>query len=342
VAPELCADLTGDMRDDCYANAAKTAMDPSYCPNIADAAKGALCADLFKGPCDDVSSEGYAKLLCAAENAKDVRKCKAAGDSADSCAFDYAIEFKDKKACATIVAEGSRNACLAILSNDATYCNSGATPESRDYCRVIAAGALKDAGICSGVTLGTAGQYKYSVQGTANYVVQCYANVGIALNNYTVCGQLQSGINRDSCYGIVARAALLPDACGYIYSQVSEAGTPIITELYDTCYRDVAKTLGDPRICNPIKATGTRDRYCYLEIIYGRNDQNGPKYNFTLEMCQGIADDNRKWTCIGELAKRTQNGSLCALIPDSSQFVAIRSTCVHDSGGSAPLNNTNG
>jgi len=168
-----------------------------------------------------------------------------------------------------------------------------------------------------------------------SYVVQCYSEVGIRLRNYTVCEGLQSGIDRDACYDIVARGALLPDACGFIYTKVLESGTPLITDRHDGCYRDVAKLMGDPRVCNFILATVTRDRYCYLEIITGRDDQNLSKYkyNYTLEMCMGISMPDRKWTCVGELAKRTGNSSICEMIPDDAQFGPTRNACLHASGG---------
>ncbi|MFA6035591.1 MAG: hypothetical protein WC759_01385 [Candidatus Micrarchaeia archaeon] len=332
--PELCIDLTGPLADDCYYNAANMTVSEAECAKIADAVKRSACEGMFSGPCDAVSPVGYNRSFCEASATHDVSKCQDGSEFADACTFDYAMKFKARGACDKISYDAVKYACLGTLSDDVSYCSSVNVTEKTDLCKTIMAGELGDAGVCAGITLGSTGQYKYSVQGTVSYIVQCYANVGIKLRNSTVCEQMQSGIDRDGCYDAVARGTLDPAPCSKIYTSVSLDGTPLITTKHDGCYRDVAKALGDPRVCNPIIEKISRDRYCYLQIIYGRTAENGPAYNFTLEMCKGIVDTNRKWTCVSEYAKRVQDPALCLLITDDAQFGATRNACLDASRGS--------
>jgi len=329
--PELCSDLGGTLADDCYYNAANMTAAKDQCGRIADAGKKAACLGMFKQPCDDASPVGYNRSFCEAEVSKDISKCLGAGQFADACAFDYAMKFRARGACDRIVEVASRYACLGILSEDATYCGSTNVTEKSDLCRVIVARETGDVSVCAGVTLGAVGQYKYSVQGTASYVVQCYAEVGIRLGNYTVCGQLQSGLDRDNCYDAVARGALLPEACGKIYFSVTNSSSvPLVTFKHDGCYRDVAKLMGDPSACNDIAEGSTRTRYCYFPIVM---DAYG-EYNFTLEQCYKVADPDWKWTCISQYAKRVQDGSFCKLIPtDDTKTTATKNKCLDDARG---------
>jgi len=153
--PELCSDLKGSLRDDCYVNAANMTASKEKCGLVEDAAKKAACLGLFKGPCDDESPVGYNRSLCEAGVAKDVSKCFDGGGFGDACAFDYALKFKESGACGRIGDEAVRYACLTILSKDEGYCGSANATEKKDLCRIIAARELGDAGICTGVALGS-------------------------------------------------------------------------------------------------------------------------------------------------------------------------------------------
>ncbi|MDO8339396.1 MAG: hypothetical protein Q7T16_01950 [Candidatus Burarchaeum sp.] len=335
--PELCADLGGDLWDDCYLNAAFTTDDKDFCALVFDAAKNAQCVEQFKGPCEDVSTVGYNRTLCEANFSRNVSKCLDGGTLESACAFEYAMIMDDGSACGAIGEESLRYACLTIFSNNSTYCESASTAEGKDLCRITVARETGDVSVCQGVVLGASGQFGYSVQGTISYIVQCYAAVGITLKNYTVCAQLASGIDRDSCYDTVARGALLPDACGQIYFLVSDGGTPIITTKHDVCYRDVAKMLSDPSVCNPIADTGTRDRFCYSPIITGRDAELKEAYNFTLAGCLAVYSPDMKWECVSELARREQNSTMCGLIPDKAEFASTKSTCLSKSNFNADV-----
>ena len=333
--PELCSDLRGGQWDDCYLSAAAIKEDAAFCALVFDAAKNEQCLALFMGPCDGASPVGYNRSLCEANFSKNVSKCLDGSRLESACAFDYALLLKDKGACESITVDSMGYACMTILSGNSSYCGNAASQEQRDLCRITVARERGNASECRDVVTGATGQLGYTVQGTVSYLVQCYAGVGIKLKDYTVCSQLVSGIDRDACYDLVARGALLPDACGQIYLLVSDGGTPIISTKHDVCYRDVAKMLSNPSLCNPIADTNTQDRFCYSPIIAGRNDELKEAYNFTLDQCLAVLDPDVKWTCVSELARRAQNSTMCGLIPDDSKYASTKSTCFSKSSFSA-------
>jgi len=322
--PELCRDLSGELRDDCYLNSANLTHDEAECEKIDDEGKQEICRGMFKAPCEDVDDVGYNRSLCEALYYKDARKCDANETFADVCRFDLSLALNASGACDDIGAESLRLACFAITTDQPQYCDGAAVQEVKDLCYVITARELENEGLCEHVELGSVGQYIYSTQGTLSYLVQCYAEVAIRRENYTVCEGLESTIDQDDCYDAVARALLLPEACSHIYKKVSSSGNPVITSKHDSCYREVAKLMSDPSVCNYIIAIPTRDRYCYLSIIYGRTDSGEYAYNYTLEQCMNIADEVRKWSCVSELAKRNSDVGLCELIPEGS----TKNTCI--------------
>ncbi|VVC03604.1 Uncharacterised protein [Candidatus Burarchaeum australiense] len=326
---DLCGDLSGTLRDDCYLHAAGATANRTMCDQIADPAKAVQCTDSFRVPCDDASPVGYNITMCEAENARDVSKCLDGSNFADACAFDYSLEFKDKDACQVINDEAMKYACLAIYANDSSYCASPQNYEKRDLCRIIVAEQLGDVDVCAGVSLGSEAQYIYATQGTVSYLVQCYADVGIKLKNYSVCAIPASGLDRDHCYDLVARGAVLPDACGKIYFS-SGGGLNSISDMHDSCYRDVAKMLGDPSVCNSMVASG-RERFCYWPIIT-RKPSIGGTYNFTLDQCSKIVNPEWKWLCVSEVAQRDGDLAICDIIPSVGQPASTREFCLQHVG----------
>ena len=331
--PELCPDLSGGLRDDCYLHSANSSRDEGECLGITDPAKRTLCEGMFAVPCESAGPAGYNRSLCEAKYFRDVRKCDGT-ELADECRFDFALEFNSSAGCGGIVSQTLRLSCFGITTGNSYYCEQAEAQESRDLCRVIMARELESTEECEKIETGTVGQYKYSTQGTVSYLVQCYSEVGIRLRNYTVCEELANTLDQDSCYDLVARGAVIPEACGMIYKKVSSEGNPVITQKHDSCYRDLAKALGDPTVCNFIISIPSRDRFCYMPIIYDQELSGEPIYDYTLDQCLRISDENRRWPCVSELARRSQDASLCGMIPeDTTTSSATKNLCLQQSGG---------
>tara|TARA_Y100000031_G_scaffold81159_1_gene89517 strand:- start:2061 stop:2696 length:636 start_codon:yes stop_codon:yes gene_type:complete len=172
--------------------------------------------------------------------------------------------------CSTVELEDEKNQCYveqAVRKNNVELCSSNiiTNPQTEDYCKHEVAVESENPEICELIENDV---WKGS----------CFKNIGMSLNDYTLCSKSPFGDDRMECFFDVATATNDPKPCFFIENYLRrgfcietiavQLKDISICELEDQspphivgqCYTSVAVALDDPEVCNKFKGQ-TKD-YC--------------------------------------------------------------------------------
>ena len=115
--------------------------------------------------------------------------------------------------------------------------------------------------------------------------VLCYAALATKHEDVSICNAASHDGVRYQCYSIYAERQSNPDACEEIPSSSADHKA-----LRDACISDVAKKIGDFKLCEKVQTQGLRDS-CYWGIVKKTGDTS---------LCEKIQDNGLKSGCTGK------------------------------------------
>ncbi|HQT45067.1 MAG TPA: hypothetical protein PLO51_03755 [Candidatus Micrarchaeota archaeon] len=331
------------LKDDCLVKAAFDSKNSSICSYIYTSEKKDDCLSFFEDGtlayCGQYSNTSYRNtcMYKVALAGNTTAGCNVIGDSslradcisrlAPTCGSQptaYLVQkcnaFKDSNP-----ALCPDNSCIYDLAknlSNASICDSIAINESdavKASCRSYATGA----DMCSQLSLSVVQDYCYQLlaQKSQNpatcskastdygYQQNCYVNLSILKNDYTICLQNPSSLDKNDCLTQYALATGSADGCSSIDVQAVTAT--------NRCYNVAAQTSKMASLCNNISTYSWRVT-CYSGLI-----QAGRQLD--LNDCTQISDHAWNERCISTLAYQQQNSSVCDFIRDTAGVASCKS-----------------
>jgi hypothetical protein len=225
----------------------------------------------------------------------------------DLCTYDLAIENQDENFCQVLSRENDKNACIAKIRTDSSFCDNVDNEIEAYYCVINSEPDKADPAFCEtleeidkDLCISATASEKQDAQVCKKIADEIYKNLCLSevakvKQDKAVCDEISEEYNKNQCLKTVAVAKQDGTICSEI---TAESTLELFGNKKDECFREVALAKEDKNLCQQVENADVKN-WCLAS------------FEKKEESCQKIKDATIKLDCLIGVAEETQSVSIC-------------------------------